>query len=105
MDANPDCTSRQDKRFVHLESGYRGSSRGRQPDDSDAFSVPSKVVMPKLCARVEQLDSRARFRVNRVGAIRLIPVAQCAGKTQVVEVRLAAVRTGNDVVNVVTLRK
>jgi hypothetical protein len=82
---------------IQLEQGNRGTTYGSQPDDPGPFK--SKVLLPRLRARIEERNDRAVNRINcrQVGAF--TPIAFQASEREVVASRVAAMFEGDNVIN------
>jgi hypothetical protein len=67
---------------------------------NDAIPLPMKMSLPVIDARVKQWHLEASIRIDNFNAVSLAQIAPPAGPRQIVELRLAAVRAWNDMLNV-----
>jgi hypothetical protein len=70
----------------------------RVPDDM--IILPTKVGIPGIRARVEEWRQHTGVRLYDFDAVRLVQVATRTGPREIVELREAATRARNDMLNV-----
>lgn len=73
------------------------STNWRQPNDVDAVIAPAKMIVPALCARIEQWLNVTAFGIDACGFVTFVAVAQGARQPQVAFVVRAALRDGDNV--------
>jgi len=99
----PGRASLDGQRAVHLECRHCGASRWGEAEDTSSIGAPCEVVVPVLCARVEQTGRFTGLRVSGLDAVKLEAVAGCTCQTQIVRFRLAAPSLRHDVIHLTAL--
>lgn len=84
---------------VELERYDRGAAYGGASANTQPVIAPGEMLGPVLGPRVEERDDCARARVDRLGLIGLMRVADRAGQPEIGFVVAAATGEGNDVLD------
>ena len=80
---DPVPTCRYDECVIHFQGINGSTATGCQANDGDPIRTPTKVLMPRLLARIEQGHLFISFRVKTVCLRPFITVTPSASETQI----------------------